>query len=369
MADHNPLDAFLQHSDTDESVVNALVASLESRLASPTNKDQPLTLSSPSVNSNHVNSTSNSSACTASSTPISAQNKTVYLSSDTLNANSSNTKQVLKGNQILGLNSIHSSSVVKNVNSPVNSLRTSSPKPVQNVNKPSSPVVHVIPQTSSLGSSSVITTIVQHSNSGTVVNSVNNLSNPLQVNKSNIKSVQISNHSSGNPPTVVVQTDSRTVASTAQLVSSHQGGLIQVSQPVLKSNASVVVNSTSQPVTQITNVHLVHSANVTSIIPSHGTNPSIIAVRGQMPSSTTPMTTGRQHVVSHIVNASSPRPQGNVRGQPIRMPNTPIRIAASTQPNQINIAPRPGGPAVSNKVQACVYHLESGLNRLRIFFK
>ena len=53
MATTNPLDQFL-NSDVDESVISALVGSLESQLASPTSKDSPQQNSSTSVNNNHI---------------------------------------------------------------------------------------------------------------------------------------------------------------------------------------------------------------------------------------------------------------------------------------------------------------------------
>ncbi|KAJ8316709.1 hypothetical protein KUTeg_005739 [Tegillarca granosa] len=56
MAAANPLEDLLS-SEIDESAVSALVGSLESRLASPTNKDIVNSLSDTSVNNNHISNT------------------------------------------------------------------------------------------------------------------------------------------------------------------------------------------------------------------------------------------------------------------------------------------------------------------------
>ncbi|XP_045193372.2 transcription initiation factor TFIID subunit 4-like [Mercenaria mercenaria] len=330
MADPNPLDSFL-HSETDESVVNALVASLESRLASPTHKEQSPTIPNPSVNSNHVSNVSSISACT------SAQNNSVHLSNDTGNTINSNAKSVIKNeNQILGINSIHTNSPVAHVNSPVNSHRTASPKPLNSVNK-SSPAIQVITQPQNHGNHSVVAN--PHMNRATP-----SPSNVISVNNINVAQSN-SNIIITNPG--VVQNNSalkhvnRTSLSPApQQNSTGQIGGVQQSQPIVRNSQGVVINSNSQQLTQKTNVHIVHSANVTSVITQPGSNPSVITVRGQVPSSH--ITTVRPQVVTtHVSNSPSPRLQGSVRIQN-RMPNAPIRIASSQPNQQINIAPRPG---------------------------
>ncbi|WAR12290.1 TAF4B-like protein [Mya arenaria] len=322
MADHIPLDDIF-HSETDESAVNALVASLESKLASPTNKEQSQSLTNPSINSNHVGNSTSIQSCTG----IGVQNNNGHLSNATGNINNSNSKTVIRDNQIIGINSIHTNSPVPHQNSPLNTHRTASPKPVNSVNKPihgSSPSVQVL----------------QHSNLvGTTKQQIRTTPSPIQ---SSVNNVILHPHSPNvpqnvaNPSVVSVQNDvlNRTSPSPHSV---HQG-LVQ--QTVVRNHPQgVVVNSSSQPFTQKTNVHIVHSANVSTVINQAGLNPSLIAVRGQMP--TSQITTIRPQIVTSSINASSPRPQGNVRIQAQRMQSAPIRIAAS-QPNQINIAPRPG---------------------------
>lgn len=331
MADPNPLDSFL-HSETDESVVNALVASLESRLASPTHKEQSSSLSNPSVNSNHVNNDTSIPACT------SAQNNAVHLSNDSGNTNISSAKSMIKtDNQILGINSIHTNSPVANVNPSVNSHRTASPKPLNSVNKTSSPAIQVISQPQSHGNHSVVANPHMNRASPSPSNAIstNNL-NVVQANSNII----ISN------PTAV-QNNSALKQVSRTLSPAPQQNTTGQSQPIIRNSQGVVVSSNSQQLTQKTNVHIVHSANVSTVITQPGSNPSVITVRGQVPSSH--ITTVRPQVVTtHVSNSSSPRPQGGVRIQN-RMPNAPIRIASSQPPSnpQINIAPRPGSHPVS----------------------
>lgn len=328
MADPNPLDVLL-HSDTDESVVNALVASLESRLASPTNKEQSLAISNPSVNSNHVSNATVNSACTPHT---SAQNNNVHVQSLAGNINNSDAKTVVKDNQILGINSIQTTVSVTCANSPVNSHGTASPKPLNSVNKPTSPAVQIITNNSSHGTTSVVTNAhLSRTTPPPVQSTVNSL-----VSHSN--SVVATNPQTAQNDHVI----NRTTPSPSSITTVHQG-LVQ--QNVVRNPQNVVINSASQPFTQKTNVHIVHSANVTSVITQPGSNPSVITVRGQTP--TSQITAVRPQIVTSNINATSPRPPANVRIQANRMPNTPqpIRIASTT--NQITIAPRPGSHPVS----------------------
>jgi hypothetical protein len=336
MADPNPLDSFL-HSETDESVVNALVASLESRLASPTHKEPSPSLPNPSVNSNHVSNVSSIPACT------SAQNNSVHLSNDSGNTNNSNAKSVIKNdNQILGINSIHTNSPVALVHSPVNSHRTASPKPLNSVNKSSSPAIQVITPPQTHGNHSVVTN--QHVNRATP-----SPSNAISVNNINVaqsnSNIIITNSAVIQNNSALKHVNRTSLSPAPQQITTGQTGVVQPSQTIVRNSQGHLINSNSQQLTQKTNVHIVHSANVTSMITQPGTNPSVITVRGQVPSSH--ITTVRPQVVTtHVSNSPSPRPPGSVRIQN-RMPNAPIRIASSQPNQQINIAPRPGAHPVS----------------------
>ena len=312
MADHNPLDVFI-NSETDESAVNALVASLESRLASPTNKEHPVPKSNPSIHSNHVGVNQTTSACTST---ITAQNNIVHLSNDSGNINNSNSKLEIKHNQILGLSSIHANSPISRVNSPVNSNRTVSPKPNISVNKQIiSPAIQMISQPQHHGNHTIVTNVVHHGQSVTPPpNSVslNNVNLQNRTNNSHLVTVQNANSSIvSTPQAIVVHSDgvqgisNRTVPSPVMHINSHgQTGLVQSSQ--MKNTQGVILNSNVQPLTQKTNVHIVHSANVTSMTPQQVSNPSVITVRGQVPASQ--MSHVRPQVVtSNVVNTSSPR--------------------------------------------------------------
>lgn len=323
MADPNPLDDYL-HSDTDESVVNALVASLESKLASPTNKDQSLVLSNPSVNSNHVSNVTTNSACTPQ---VSAQNNNVHVQSLAGTILNSDAKSVVKDNQILGINSIQTATSVTSANS----LGTATQKPLNSVNKPLSPAVQVL--TNSHVPTSGVPNAQLNRTATPPVSTVNNISQSNPLIPSNPHSVQ-------NETSVI----HRTSPSPSSNTIVHQGLVPQN----VRNPQNVVINSTSQPLTQKTNVHIVHSANVTSVIP--GSNPSVITVRGQTPSSQ--IAAVRPQIVTSNINATSPRPPANVRIAN-RMPNTPIRIASNS--NQITIAPRPGAHPVSFTVKITSY--------------
>lgn len=331
MADPNPLDVFL-HSDTDESVVSALVASLESRLASPTNKDQSQAISNPSVNSNHVSNATTNSACTPQ---ISAQNNNVHVQSLTGNVHNSDAKSVVKDHQILGINSVQTTASVTCANSPVNSQGTASPKPLHSVNKPSSPAVQIVTNNNGHVATTGVTNAHLHRTTAPPVqSSVHNVAQSAIQNSANLQT--------GQNDTSVINSLNRTSSSPSpHLNTSVQQGVVQ---NIARNPQNVVINSSSQPFTQKTNVHIVHSANVTSVITQPGSNPSVITVRGQTP--TSQITAVRPQIVTSNLNASSPRPQTNVRIQANRMPNTPIRIASTT--NQITIAPRPGSHPVSS---------------------
>ena len=344
MADPNPLDTFLL-PETDESVVNALVASLESRLASPTNKEHPTPITSSSASNNHVGGNESQIACTtnASFTHI----KSVQLPNDSANRNNSvsSAKTVEKDNQILGINSIHSNASPGTVNSPINVNRVVSPKPNDGVNKQVN-AVRIVPQTvvkSPLAASPVL---YNNSSSPSTIPQTNSVHNQIinanvkkefitnaAVNPQFVKSENIKKESSSPVPHFVKQ----------EIMNSHVKAENFVGNQTLTQNVKsaqpVVLASNGQPIAQKTNVHIVHSANISK---TPGVNPSVITVRSQAP--TTQMTVVRPQIVtSQVVNASSPRPPGAVRFQ--NRPGTaPIRIAASTQPS---IAPRPGGTVSS----------------------
>ena len=339
MADPNPLDTFLL-PETDESVVNALVASLESRLASPTNKEHSTAITSSSTSNNHVSANDSQIACTnASFTHI----KNVQLPNEnaTRSNNVGSAKTAEKDNQILGINSIHSNASPGTVNSPINSNRTVSPKPNEGVNKQvhavrlvpqtfaksplaSSPVLYhnstpssSIPQTNSVHNPAVNTTVKKEMHSTNAV---------ITPQRDFVKVDNIKSEGSSPMPHFVKQEVMNSHVKPENFVGN------QTSTPNVKSSQPLLLTSNGQPVAQKTNVHIVQSANISSV-KQPGVNPGVITVKSQTPSQ---MTVVRPQIVSsQVMNASSPRP--------VRLQNrpgaAPIRIAAS----QPNIAPRPGG--------------------------
>ena len=346
MADPNPLDTFLL-PETDESVVNALVASLESRLASPTNKEHSTAITSSSASNNHVSVNDPQIACTnATFTHI----KNVQLPNEnaTRSNNVCSAKTVEKDNQILGINSIHSNASPGSVNSPINTNRVVSPKPNDGVNKPVH-AVRLVPQTfvkSPLAPSPVLyhnstpSPSVPQSNSvhnpalnTTVKKDIHTTNAVINSQRNFVKAENIKKEASSPVPHFIKQEVMNSHVKSENFVGN------QTSTQNVKNAQSVLLTSNGQPVTQKTNVHIVHSANISSV-KAPGVNAGVITVRSQTPSQ---MTVVRPQIVtSQVVNAASPRPQGTVRLQ-TRPGTAPIRIAAS----QPNIAPRPGGTVSS----------------------
>ena len=332
MADPNPLDTFLL-PETDESVVNALVASLESRLASPTHKETSVSITSSSASNNHVGVNDSQNACT--NVPFTHIKNTQIPNDNASRSNSvPNVKTIEKDNQILGINSIHSNASPGGVNSPVNVNSVVSQKPTDGVNKQLH-AVRIVPQTVS---NSPLAPSPVHLKSSTPspsnsphINSVHN--QVVNVKKEFHPNAVKTNPSVRKEPSPVPQFVKQEVMNSHVKMENFVGN--QTSNSNVKSVQPVLLASNSQPLAQKTNVHIVHSANITSVR-APVVNPSVITVRSQGPS--TQMTVVRPQIVTSHMNASSPRPPGMIRLQ--NRPGTaPIRIAAS----QPNIAPRPGG--------------------------
>ena len=332
MADPNPLDTFLL-PETDVDVVNALVASLESRLASPTHKETSNSITSSSASNNHVSVNDTQNACT--NVPF-THIKNTQLPNDNASRSNNvpNVKTIEKDNQILGINSIHSNASPGAVNSPVNVNRVVSPKPNDCVNKMHA--VRIVPQTvsnSPLAQSPVQSKTSTPSPSNVPhINSVH--SQIVNVKKEFHPNAVKTNHAGvKKEPSPIPQFVKQEVGNSHVKMENFVGN--QTVNSNVKNVQPVLLASNSQPLAQKTNVHIVHSANMTSVR-APVVNPSVITVRSQGPSSQ--MTVVRPPIVTSHMNASSPRPPGMIRLQ--NRPGTaPIRIASS----QPNIAPRPGG--------------------------
>ena len=340
MADPNPLDNFLT-TETDADVVNALVASLESRLASPTHKETSNSITSSSANSNHVSVNDSLNACT--NAPFNIKNTQLPNDSASRSNSVPNVKTIEKDNQILGINSIHSNASPGAVNSPVNVNRVVSPKPNDGINKVNA--VRIVPQTvsnSPLAQSPVQSKTSTPSPSNVPhINSVH--SQIVNVKKEFHPNAIKTNHGMKKEPSPIPQFVKQEVVNSHVKVENFVGN--QTVNSNVKSVQPVLLPSNTQPLAQKTNVHIVHSANMTSVR-APAVNPSVITVRSQGPSQ---MTVVRPPIVTSHMNASSPRPPGMVRLQN-RPGSAPIRIASS----QPNIAPRPGG-SVSFVFMHCAF--------------
>ena len=108
MATTNPIDQLLS-SDVDESVISALVGSLESRLASPTSKDSPQQHSTTSVNNNHIDGVrvGNATSTLGEADTRSGQKPGLIQNISEITSNASNgSTESISQSQLLGLNSI-----------------------------------------------------------------------------------------------------------------------------------------------------------------------------------------------------------------------------------------------------------------------
>ncbi|KAK3579938.1 hypothetical protein CHS0354_020831 [Potamilus streckersoni] len=353
MAAANPLEDLLS-TPIDESAVSALVGSLETRLASPTNKDPPQSLSELSVNSNHINTTHSQAPCTETTNIKSGQ----FTNSSTINNLSlSNAKTCVGGNQVLSNNSFINSHSSVSANALLHTnVNSRNDGKVPNATHAIRIVTH------STNSNNQITTSPFNSNYlATVSSSSSSSQQPSYVQNA---SVLQHNFVNSNPS----QSLTTTTDSLGQKMIKHEvGGLVkrELASPapqqsyIIKqeapnsqfkieaSNVQFVqtsgvgkpvhsgVVSGSQTLTQKTNVHIVHNTGMKGA----GANPGVITVRTQPQ-----MTVVRPQVVtSQIVTLASstlgtPVTQGKVQ---TRIAAAPVRIGSS-QPPQINIAPRPG---------------------------
>ncbi|KAL3859934.1 hypothetical protein ACJMK2_010113 [Sinanodonta woodiana] len=353
MAAANPLEDLLS-TPIDESAVSALVGSLETRLASPTNKDPSQSLSELSVNSNHINTTHSQAACTETANIKSGQ----FTNSPTVNNLSSNAKACVGGNQVLSNNSFINSHSSINANALLHTnVNSRTDGKVPNATHAIRIVTHAT------NSNNQITTSPFNSNYlATVCSSSSSSQQPSYVQNA---SVLQHNFVNSNPSqSLTTTTDS---LGQKMMIKHEVGGLVkrEVASPapqqsyIIKQeapnsqfkieaqNVQFVQNSgvgkpvhsgvasASQTLTQKTNVHIVHNTGMKGA----GANPGVITVRTQPQ-----MTVVRPQVVtSQIVTLASstmgtPVTQGKVQA---RIAAAPVRIGSSQQP-QINIAPRPG---------------------------
>ncbi len=212
MATVNPIEDFLS-SEVDESVISALVGSLETELASPTNRDPPHQNSTSFVNSNHVDNTrAGDAVSTHSEVNTQAGQKAGLLQTNSqISANNTNgSNNSVSHAQLLGLNSIVTSTVEQANSSPGVSLVTT-------VNSHSSPLTIV-----SSASGSV--------NAGNVT--------PSNVSNASIKTDSGSQQGPNGVPKQVIVTIGSTNTGTVFGSSSQQNSISQNSTVVQTSNSS-----------------------------------------------------------------------------------------------------------------------------------
>lgn len=388
MAAANPLEDLLL-SDIDESAVSAMVGSLESRLASPTNKDLSHTLSETTVNNNHINNTPNTVACSSASLfntvlsstqgPKGLQNLNNAPQNRLSNAA---VKPVIQNTQVVTNNSIiNSPSIVTcaggsiNVNSSVSShidakLPNSQVLLPQNVIKPTS-VVSMTSNPSSLSyvsnPSNGTTASILQSNSNQVSHASSAIYNlasiaakqePLQVPMGGAQIIRTivpdQQNMSPKPNQNIVKSEGGIISvksEPAQYVMKQESGSVQIKQEgqtirTIHPGKTVMVSS-NQP-THATNVHIVNAPGKQATGTS---SPGVITVRSQTPQQQVTvvrpqvMTTSSQQAGTphmQVVNVGGPGQIPVMQGKTVQRLTGPIRIAQPHQ--QINIAPRPGVP-------------------------
>ncbi|XP_041376302.1 transcription initiation factor TFIID subunit 4-like [Gigantopelta aegis] len=388
MADPDSIEDFLS-SEIDEYAVNALVGSLESQLASPTNKEPPRTLSDSVVNNNHVDNTSTNST-SASSLPLFSQNLTnvgaghkivSQHNNSALNSPiNSDVKVHTTGSQIIGISSIdsHLTSAGGTHHVNVNTVNAVRGNVVISNKAPNTPhTVHIMgPQHNNAISTGVPNALI---NAGRYINNIAN----SDVHTVTANSVTSSNQNvtlgaiSGSTASHTMHNLASIASEQKPIKNSHNGSPHQ--QPVVyqikqePSNVHLNKNDSApnSPFVMKREVKQEHSLNnmTQSSSPGHilpvvtqigqmvnttmkqpgSTNPSVITVRAQAPHQQVTVVRPPQTQIVNLstVSPAGPRPPGGAYAKTGQRVVTPIRIAAH-QP-QISIAPRQPG-ATSNTI-------------------
>ncbi|XP_071091950.1 transcription initiation factor TFIID subunit 4-like isoform X1 [Haliotis cracherodii] len=401
MADPGSIDDLLS-SEIDETAVSALVGSLESQLASPTNKEPPKTISDASVNNNHIgtsstNVTSTNPSFVANSTTSAGQKGLPIHNNTALNASFGPTsKSNLSENQILGIASIINSSPVPattggvsllNVNT-VNS-KAANPSHIRIITQPqnnainptNTTVVHIPASNTgsfmnSIGNSNVnsITTSV-HGTSGLSATRDNSAASNAIYNLATIAAEQkpISVAQNGSPHQQTVQNIHRgkdsSVSSSQPFLMKQEPGNGAVKQENNPNSPYIIKQEVKQESMNMQTIHLnvpgthsdssmlpggahlsgaggnMHNVSISNI--KGNASPSVITVRTQPPPHQH-VTVVRPSVVSTQGTSGGPVQIVNVNASGTRTTgmskggqrmSNPIRIAAQ-QPQQISIAPR-----------------------------
>ncbi|CAH1780118.1 unnamed protein product [Owenia fusiformis] len=356
MANGNPLEEYLS-SDVDESVINALVGSLESQLASPTSKEQPRQKSQLNALPNHIKSELNS----IQNQHTSEAGQKTGLNLQNQNHSNSNTVGTVKtqvpNTQIIGINSVGPGSPSLGVG------KAPTPKIIVN----SSGVVQRSTSSNPI-STSVSQQVISVINNTNAQNVVQQVINSAQRNIANHKNTAASGMAQDNPsamyglaavaaeqkPMMVPKSETLTPQAVASLAhnpnvsiqNSHQSPSAQfvIKSETNNSAVPIKVEPTGRVTPQQTVVNIVSTRSSTpvstgAIVNTFTPSPQTVTiVRTQAPANSQQIVvnTGRSQqktIAPRMVTAQ----------QQHRMVSSgPVRIASS--PQQI-IAPRlPGNP-------------------------
>lgn len=378
MAAPDPLQDILS-AEIDESAVNALVGSLESRLASPSHKDLSNSLADSSVNNNHITTASshNSSIITQTTNVTHGLKGLSTPNAITLNnIDNSNLKLNHTDSQIIGINSIINSNAASHINdqnnrdSPVLNLNGAHGvrvmTPQGNMNPRSSPLPPNNINTTNIGFTNSIAGVGVHA-SHIDINSSHNSNTSFVITKptdgSNMVNSQcnlgtnVTQPFSSQPGQIIVKQEnvsaSQVNSQTQFVMNNNPRG-----SPISNMKQEPISVQTMQKVSGHSNINQVHQTSNVQLLnvghqkgqTVHSGNQSVITVR--KPAGGQTMHGGPVVMRPQIITTQSsgaPMQVVNVSGAnlgPRFTPGKGMQTRVQLAPRQQQIAPRPGAGVI-----------------------
>ncbi|KAK6185553.1 hypothetical protein SNE40_007760 [Patella caerulea] len=382
MADPGSIDDLLS-SEIDESAVSALVGSLESQLASSTNRDLSKTPSDSSVNNNHISSITSNATTTnslfstnASQVNVSQKGLSSHTNS-TINFTLGQGNKSVPENQILGITSIINSTGAPSsgVNALVNSQNSdhhvslpSNTSSVRNLvhphqNNVTDSSVHISSPSPGLNASTVINSSAPQIHvttnnfpstqtvSGASTRGTNSAANAIY-NLANIASEQKPMTIAQNGNHAQIQKGRSVIASPKQFVVKQESSNIQVKQEVgspfrktdivnVKDGANIqtIIGQTTQSGVLPSGTPVIGGRPMVNTLKAAPVGSNVITVRAPTNQQVTVVRPPLSSTTSGSVQFNPVRHVTSKTGQ-VRV-STPIRM--TNHPHQISIAPRQSG--------------------------
>ncbi|KAJ8302914.1 hypothetical protein KUTeg_019310, partial [Tegillarca granosa] len=384
MAAANPLEDLLS-SEIDESAVSALVGSLESRLASPTNKDIVNSLSDTSVNNNHISNTGTLPCTTSVFSNVHtvtqghkvAGGVTTYVNAHTPNSPANQSPNTCAINRTAS----QPQAIVNARNSPVPTVNANNVTFVNNVPLTSTITTSQMTNHTLVGvTQNAISNHTTLSLPSSVVHTLSNISTDQKPVLSLNNAVHSVNQSDLKSGPIVIKQESTTLnaVKNERVNSPHVQSQFIVKQEPLRTNSPGVhikqesrqpaiqtvqsvpashmhtgqVTVTGSHATQATSVHIVNtpikgqpgSSGNSGVITVRTPGPSSqthVVMRPQIISTQSPQSSSSQMQVVNVTGGNAiHRHAGTVHLTQGKRVN--ITAASPVRPQQINIAPRPG---------------------------